>query len=360
MSVDSIRSLMLPNKEHPYGDSLQNSLDRCGVTPLKCDAGWGFELHKNLSLVRDSSPDILHLQWPESLCRAEKGDDLEGLEKEIGDALSEIAQWGIPIVWTMHNLRPHDLFDIEFQTRMYEHFAARANGVIHHSHWGMKTALETYGFSDKAKHAILRHGYFTIGTECHLSQADARQQLGLPMGKSIYLFCGGFRKDKNIDILVQALGDTRPDAANLLVMVGQEQKDAASLHPGCNLDYPNVLWPGRLSFDDLAVYSRAVDAFVSAHGDKHLTSAGPHLSQSYLKPQVCLFSEYTKEVLGDGGFYFENGRDSGESLRNRLEPITPRDLQTASQLIEQQRGEYHWDSIGKKTKSFYEEILNAK
>ena len=75
---------------------------------------------------------------------------------------------------------------------------------------------------------------------------------------------------------------------------------------------------------------------------------------------MCLFSEYSKEVLGDGAFYFEKGSDFAESLRSRLAPITSEMLQTASRLIEQQRPGYHWDIIGKKTKSFYEEILNAK
>ncbi len=358
--VSVIRSLLLPNKEHPYGDSLQESLEKSGVTALKYDAGWGFELHKNLEVIYDLNPDILHLQWPESLCRTEEGDNLDMLEKQIREALTQIRQKGIPIVWTMHNLRPHLTFNSEFQTKIYEHFAACADGVIHHSHCGMHEVLKTYAFRKDTKHTVLRHGYFNQGTECHLSQEDARQKLGLPTAASIYLFCGAFRKDKNIDMLVQALGDNDPDASNMLVMVGQGKEIASSLYPECNLDYLNILWPGRLPFDELSEYVKAADAFVSAHGDMHLTSASPHLSQSYLKSQISLFSEYNREVLGEAAFYFEKGTDFAESLRNRLASITPLMLQNASHQLEEQRKEYHWDVIGRKTKSFYEDLLNVE
>ncbi|MBT3272537.1 MAG: glycosyltransferase [Spirochaetales bacterium] len=360
MSENAIRTLLLPNKEHPYGNSLQDSLAKCGVIPLKCDAGWGFEFHKNLDVIHDLNPDILHLQWPESLCMAQESDDLKALLDDTGAAFSELRKMGTPIVWTMHNLRPHIIFKSEFQTALYELYASNANGVIHHSRCGMDQVLQTYIFSDNTKHAIVRHGYFTAGTESDVSQEAARVRLDLPADSMIYLFCGAFRKDKNIDILVQAMGDRGPKAPYMLVMVGQEQAVAASLYPGHNFDYPNVLWPGRLSFEDLTMYVKAVDSLVFAHGDKHLTSAGPHLSQTYLKPQVCLFSEYNKEVLGDSAFYFQKGDDITGNLRNCLAGITAEMLKNSAKPLEKQREEYHWHSIGAKTKSFYEDLLYGK
>ena len=359
MSVDPIRSLLLPNKEHPYGDSLQESLEMRGVITLKCNAGWGFEMHKNLEMVFGLEPDILHLQWPESLCRAEAGDDLEMILRQTEDMFSEIDARSIPIVWTMHNLRPHLIFDLEFQTRLYDLFAAHARGVIHHSHCGMKLARRTYEYSVSACHTVIRHGYFTSGTECDLSQYEARKKLNLPVDGVIYLFCGTFRRDKNIDTLVRGIGDNEPDSSRMLVMVGQPREDAASLYPDLDLDYGNIRWPGRLSFEELSIYVRASDAFVSAHGDKHLTSAGPHLSQSYLKSQISLYSDYNNEILGESAFYFEKESDVVESLRRCLSSVTPDMLGRASARLEEQRKEYHWDVIGGNTRSFYEDLLDA-
>jgi hypothetical protein len=164
---------MLPNKEHPYGDNLQESLARHGGAPLKCDAGWGFELHKNIDLVQGLAPDILHLQRPESLCRGQESESLKELEEEIVSALGEIRRMNIPVVRTMHNLIPHIIFDIGFQTRLYEYYAGLADGVIHHSHCGMRTVLNTYTFRESTKHVMIRHGFFTKGTECDLSQSAA-------------------------------------------------------------------------------------------------------------------------------------------------------------------------------------------
>ena len=115
----------------------------------------------------------------------------------------------------------------------------------------------------------------------------------------------------------------------------------------------------KVSFEELSVYVKASDALVTAHGDKHLTSAGPHLSQSYLKPQVCLSSDYNREVLGDSGFYFDMGENAAENLRTRVASITPEMLEDAARKLAERRDEYRWEVIGRETKAFYEEILDA-
>lgn len=360
MSARSITTLLLPNQGHPYGNALQQSLQKAGVMCLKCDAGWGFDLAGNIQIIAALKPDILHLQWPESLCTTRRDDDLKQALQNLDQAFSEIRQNGVRIVWTVHNLRPHIIFDIDFQSRIYQIFAKHAEGVIHHSHCGKLKVTQAYSFPHAKKHATLRHGYFTQGLNCQLSQGHARLQLGLPQGRRIFLFCGAFRRDKNIDVLVRALGDSRPDAGDCLIMAGQEKEVAAALYPELDFEYPNIIWPGHLSFADLAVYAKAADAFVFAHGDKHLTSGGPHLSQSHLKTQICPYSDYTQEVLGESAFYYDKGDNFRASLRHRLDEVTPVMLHKASERLQEQRSEYHWDVIGRKTKAFYQELLNVR
>jgi hypothetical protein len=265
----------------------------------------------------------------------------------------------IPIVWTIHNLKPHIIFNPGFQARLYQRFADSADGVIHHSRCGMRTVLKSYNFRESTKHAMIRHGYFTKDTECDLSRGAAREKIVLPPEKHIYLYCGAFRRDKNIDILTCAFGEAGADPSHMLVMVGDDREAAAALYPDCNVDSPNILWPGRLSFQELSIYARAADALISAHGDKHLTSAGPHLSQTYLKPLICPSSDYNHEVLGENGFYFEGGTKAPENLRCLLDGITPEILQSTAGSIERQRVEYQWSEIGKKTKVLYEELLHG-
>jgi len=353
---ERIRTLLLPNWGHQYGSALQQALAEADVVTLACDAGWGFSLHEKIDMVLALRPDVLHLQWPEALCEVREGDDLAAIAERMRTALARVRDARIPVVWTMHNLEPHRL-KFPFYTELYGLFASHASGVIHHSESGRRRAVSAYSYAGSAKHAVIRHGYFDPGPECPLSRSEARASLGISAEASVYLFCGAFRRDKNLDVLVWAFAGEDP-GSRILLMAGDDRKAAAALHPGLSLDAPNIRWPGHLSRTDLAVHVRAADAFVCVHGDEHLTSAGPHLCQSYGMTQICLESEYTREVLGGNAFYFTREGDIVANLRERLASVSPGELRSASERIIATRNEYRWERIGRQTSALYEEILD--
>jgi glycosyltransferase involved in cell wall biosynthesis len=203
---------------------------------------------------------------------------------------------------------------------------------------------------------VIRHGYFDTGPECPETTGSAREKLGLPQDRLIYVFCGAFRHDKRIDSLVAALGDDSRQVAHHLVMVGDGLARASELHPDARLDFANVHWAGHLTFEELSLVVRAADGFVSAHGDEHLTSAGPHLSQSYRTSQVCLDSAYNREVLGDCAFYFEREPHLVESLRSRIRTVTREMLRDAGLRLGDNLDEYEWSTIARCTADLYKDI----
>ena len=96
------------------------------------------------------SVDIFHLHWPELLLPPDLTIHLRLIER-LEDA-------GVKIVWTQHNLLPH-VSHPEWPA-IYASWADAADGVIHHSEWGMARALEFREFRPNAVHRVIRHGHW--------------------------------------------------------------------------------------------------------------------------------------------------------------------------------------------------------
>ena len=132
-----------------------------------------------LNLNRDKAFgrwDLFHLHWPEWLF----GTDLDAHRRFL--ALLEAS--GLRIVWTQHNLVPHDRDPAHVAA--YELWAAAADGVIHHSEWGMGQVRERYRFRSDAIHRVIPHGHFGNLHRSDVRSADRAEveaELGLTPGK---------------------------------------------------------------------------------------------------------------------------------------------------------------------------------
>ena len=134
--------------------------------------------------------DVFHLHWPEWFL----GPDLDRHRIAI-DALRTS---GVRIVWTQHNLVPHDkdprLHDV------YTAWAAAADGVVHHSEYGQRRVRDRYPFREDAVHRVIPHVHFG-----HLSgDADRREDGVLRLG-----VVGAPRAEKDVQSVLDAFTRVR-------------------------------------------------------------------------------------------------------------------------------------------------------
>jgi glycosyltransferase involved in cell wall biosynthesis len=94
--------------------------------------------------------DQFHLHWPEWFL----GPDLARHEA----AIEALRSSGLRIVWTQHNLVPHD--KDPRQGPIYAAWAAAADGVVHHSEYGRQRVTERYEFAAGAVHRVIPHVHF--------------------------------------------------------------------------------------------------------------------------------------------------------------------------------------------------------
>lgn len=94
--------------------------------------------------------DQFHLHWPEWFLGPDAGRHRE--------AAARLRDTGVRIVWTQHNLVPHDK-DARLP-EIYAIWAAAADGVVHHSEYGRRRVEERYGYRRGAIHAVIPHPHF--------------------------------------------------------------------------------------------------------------------------------------------------------------------------------------------------------
>jgi glycosyltransferase involved in cell wall biosynthesis len=127
---------------------------------------------------------------------------------------------GARLVWTAHNILPHDVRR-ERQARGFLHwFARRCNGLIFLSQSSMDQFFAVYPLARKPVCAIIPHGHYRPAYPTVPDRQAARRALGLPEDKTLLLYFGMIKPYKNVDRLIEsfiALADDR----TVLVIAGK-------------------------------------------------------------------------------------------------------------------------------------------
>ena len=142
--------------------------------------------------------DVFHLHWPEWFL----GPDL-GRHRS---AIETLRSSGVRIVWTQHNLVPHD--KDPRQEAIYAAWAAAADGVVHHSEYGQARVRERYPFRDDAVHRVIPHVHFGHFTGDASPPEDGVLRLGV---------VGAPRAEKDVQSVLDAFARVRRDDVELLV-----------------------------------------------------------------------------------------------------------------------------------------------
>lgn len=346
MNNCGIKSLLISGR-CPYNHHQCASLRDLGVDAVIYE-NWGIHLPHHLDAILAAEPQIVHLQWPESVTSLKDLSEEQILD-DFAVALPRLRESGAKLFWQMHNLLPHDRSRAAFWSKLYQLFADHCDVCCHHSEWGRGQVLATYNFPH-ARHAILRHGYFHRDVFPAVKKAEARERLGLPATATIYLNVGSLRPDKHIAELL----DSFEGRKEWLVLAGMDSGEYGQAQAARGESMSNVVvHRGFIDDDKVSLLANSADAFLFMQGQNHLTSGAPHLSQMHLLPQITLDYPYAREVLGEDAVYIQAGGDSFAQLADQLDNLDPSQLSHMADNIRKTRAPWHWPTIGRVTKNEY-------
>ncbi|MEM9628298.1 MAG: glycosyltransferase [Pseudomonadota bacterium] len=197
---------------------------------------------------------IFHLHWEDSALRAIKdADEAERAARRFMIELDRFVEAGGRLVWTKHNLRPHDFIHAELAEEISAIVAANAEAIIVHSPAAIHAVGEHYQI-DRKRFSLQIHGNYRKHYPT-LARSSARERLGLDPDRRCLLLFGRITAYKGGDLLVRALNDLDDPSLHLLV-VGKQPFEA--------LDVP-VSLKDRVTMIDRFVDDREVaEAFAAA------------------------------------------------------------------------------------------------
>ena len=239
-----------------------------------------------LARVARERPDVVHVQWSVA----------PGLDVRIWAGLRRL---GIPVVYTAHNLLPHDARpgDAERYGRLYR----AADTLIVHGERAAATLSERWRVPP-ARVIVAPHGPL-LEEEPELDQAEARRRLGLPVDTPLVLFAGLIEPYKGLDDLIAAFGvlaRTHPGAR--LVIAGKPNVPMASVRTGLDrhgLAERTILDARFLPQSVLAAYLCAADVVALPYREA-TTSGLLFAARRFARPIVATAVGGLAEQIVDG------------------------------------------------------------
>jgi glycosyltransferase involved in cell wall biosynthesis len=183
---------------NPYAPLLADALAEHRVALELGDYDFGRDW---LEKKRDSF-DVLHFHWLHYFYRDAA---FEGARAKLDAFKSNIdvaRTMGYRIVWTLHNLYPHErpFPDLDHEARVL--LADRAAEMITHCAFAAGKACELFG-RQRPPH-VIPHGHFIDVFPNSVTREEARETLGLPADAFVYLFFGNARSYKGVENLTAA------------------------------------------------------------------------------------------------------------------------------------------------------------
>jgi beta-1,4-mannosyltransferase len=225
---------------------------------------------------------------------------------------------GVRIVWTAHNIEPHECYHTDWAFLIYRVLARRADAVIVHSHAAHEMLAQRH--APLAPTNVIPIGNYIGLYGPPLDRATCRAMLGLPADGPVLLCIGALRPYKHVEALIDAFAALPEGRRGTLLIAGAAKSAAyaAELRQRAEHVAGLRLQIGYIADSEFPRYLAAADIVVLPYR-KMLTSAMLMCALSYGRPVIAPQLGPVRELVQEGreGFLFEPGDQ--ESLKQALE-----------------------------------------
>jgi len=299
------------------------------------------------------SYDVLHYHWPDGYINVPSRLKMIQRAAVLMMVVTLAKARGKKIVWTVHNLAPHDAYYPQEAAWILSWFAKRCDGLVFLTDGGRLEFKALYG-ALSAKKIVIPHGHYRPIYPRVPTKTAARNALGLPPDKTILLSFGLIKPYKNIDGLIAAF-DQIKDTNTVLLIAGNcgDQTLAAALKAKAKLN-PSIRLDLKFIADsDVPTYFAASDLMVLPY-KQILNSGALLLSLSFnvpvLAPRRGSFRD-VQAAVGPRWLSLYDGDFDGSVLRPSI--IAAKSIPDGSLC---DLSAFDWDQIGKRQADFYKSL----
>jgi glycosyltransferase involved in cell wall biosynthesis len=344
---ENLKVLIFGHEKTAYTNYLIDALTGAGVKVLS--PYWPFPWHfwgKGL---------VWHLHWPSFYYKLRPSAlfniiSLLAWIYFVFIILPSVALSKIPLVYTMHNLYPH-----ERHLRFMDKIARRrvlslAHTVVLNCQRARTIFQKEFPFY-QGSIQIIPHGSLQRPSEKPVSQREARQRLGLPQDAYVYLHVGKLRLYKGIEELVSVFRLVA-GAKDLLLIVGEPANPGyAGRLKYLVQDSPQVrLFLGFTPDDQLSLYLCSCNCLVLPYRQV-MTSGAALLALAWSKPAVVPSAGCLPEQLGAVGVYY--GDEGLPSLGDAMQAVKQIEPAIIAKEARVKFAQVSWENLVPKLQKVY-------
>lgn len=207
---------------------------------------------------------------------------------------------GGKVVWTVHNIYPHDARHVDLEVALQQGVADRAD-VVHVMADATTRAMRGLLTIDPDKVLTAPHPSYVGAYEDVVARSDARAALGIDADETVFVLFGALKAYKGLHELLDAfhlLCRRAPDRRYRLLVAGHPDD-----HPlvrdfveRCIIDPCVSIEPRRVSADKAQYYLRAADAGLVTY-TRSLNSGAALLYLSFGLPVLATDTPVFREAL---------------------------------------------------------------
>ena len=338
---------------NPYGGLLVEAMQRHGYsfelislnpgrdTP-SVNLGW---IWRNRGRVHG-----IHLHWLQGITNTDSATKAWLRMGAFVASLLLARLLGYRIIWTLHNMLPHERphWGVDVVGRYV--MALLANSIICHCEYAARRY--TRRFKRRRNLFVIAHGDFRNAYPAEVSREEARRELGIPENAFVYTSFGNIRGYKGHDDMLESFQGLEGDNLRLVV--------AGSRHPTYEgvvgnpvLNDPRVLvHEGKVPIDKLQVYFHAGDVAVFPYRDA-LTSGAIITALGFGRPIIATRVGCIPELLGDSGAGELVPPGDIQAIRAAMRDAQNWDLAARTQAAHAVADGLGWDRIARQTMEAY-------
>lgn len=284
--------------------------------------------------------DVFHMHWTAPIVQR-ADDDHEAarsrLERFRG-VVDAARSRGARLVWTIHNVLPHDARHVDLEHEL-SHYLADAADVVHVMNRDTVAAVSEHYAIDPARVVRIPHPSYQGVYPASVSRSEARAALGLGESERTVLAFGQMRPYKGLDLLIGAVRTLAPAERPVLLLAGRTSgEDRATIDTMLGDDLRAVREHDHVEDVDVQRWFRAADLAVFPYR-RVLNSGALHLAASFEVPAVLPDEPHLRAEFGDEGWvrWFDpadaeaslagvlagpvGGPDGAEGFSRRLAPF---------------------------------------
>jgi beta-1,4-mannosyltransferase len=308
--------------------------------------------------LTQSQVDVVHLHWLEYVAAADPRPVTGWLLTwgRLGRLVAQAAALrarGTTLVWTIHNLSPHEPVRPRSQKLLTRAVYRLADQVVVHSEFARARVIETFGERRGRAPRVIPHGnYVDVFPTEPRNREEVRASLGIPPGAFVYLAFGVIRRYKRLGLLAERFRSLTGDDLRLLVAGTPSERDELNaLERQAAADPRIIVHPAFVPDEAVRGLHLAADVAVIAYVDV-FSSGALLLALSCGLPVVAPAVGTARELFTPPAVEFFDGDD----LIPALERVrTGKRAAAARRAVER----FDWAGVGSATVGVYRRALST-